>query len=126
VAKVNPHIKNLGKIYAGDIINFPSIPAEFRSLDSGQCLVQIAEKGNLREAYALLKGSSGENLPPMQLIPHWSSYDGLKFSLILKEGFSDEESAQEAVDRLPVTVSSGAKIIDQWEEGTVIFSYDVL
>jgi general secretion pathway protein A len=126
VKKVNPHIGNLSKVFAGDIINFPSIPAETKFFDRDRCLVEIAEKEDLREAYALLKGSSGKSLPPMQLIPHWNSYGGLKFSLILKEEFGDEESAQEALDRLPVTVSSGARIIEQWEEGTVIFSCDVL
>ena len=126
VENVNPHISNLNKVFAGDIINFPSIPAETKFFDSGRCLVEIAEKETLREAYALLKGSSGKNLPPMQLISHWNSHDGLKFSLILKEEFDDEESAKEAVDRLPVTVSSEAKIVDHWEEGTVSFLYDVL
>jgi hypothetical protein len=126
VKRANPHIGNLSIVFAGDIITFPSIPAETISFDSDRCLVQIAEKENLQDAYDFLKDSRGKNLPPMQLIPHWNSYGGLKFSLILREEFDDEESALETLNRLPVAVSSGAKIIEQWEEGTVIFSYDVL
>lgn len=126
VKRVNPHIGNLSKVFEGDIINFPSIPAETKFFERGRCLVEIAEKENLREAYAFLKDSIGKNMPPIRLIPHWNSYGGLKFSLILKETFGDEESTLKAVDRLPVTVSSGVRIIKDWEEGTVLFSCDVL
>ncbi len=127
VKRANPHIGNLSIVFAGDIITFPSIPAETTvSFNSHRYLVQVVEKENLQDAYGFLKDSSGKNLPPLQLIPHWNSNGGLKFSLMLKGAFVDEDSARETLNRLPVTVSSGAKIIERWEEGTVIFSYDVL
>jgi general secretion pathway protein A len=125
VSEVNPHIRNLNSVFAGDRINFPSITAE-SEMRSNYCTVQIEEKGNLHEAYALLKSSDMNNLPDLSLLSYWTSQGGLRFALVLKERFSDELSARKAIDKLPLTLSSKTKVIKGWKKGTVFFTDTII
>ena len=119
--KANPHIENLDRVISGEIVNFPAVPSDFCPASEWICWVLVAQKDSLEDIYRLYK-KYPEQLSPIQIFPYWSSREGLKFAAILKEGFADEKSAQRAITGLPQFISSGAKIIKDWDEDTVFFS----
>ncbi len=119
VEKANPHIKDPDHVAAGDIINFPAVTVKL-SPPMWTYLVQIAEKKGLGEAYELLDKYS-DKTPPLRVLPYWTNREGLKFAILLKEDFIDEESASMATRGLIPLISSSAKIISKWEKDTVFF-----
>ena len=119
VEKANPHIKNLNHVAAGDIINFPAVTAKL-SPPMWTYLVRVAEKKELGEAYELLDRYS-DKIPPLRMLPYWTNREGLKFAILLKEDFIDEESARMVIEGLIPLISSSAKIISKWGKDTVFF-----
>ena len=83
-------------------------------------LVRVAEKKELGEAYELLDRYS-DKIPPLRMLPYWTNREGLKFAILLKEDFIDEESARMATKGLIPLISSSAKIISKWGKDTVFF-----
>ena len=123
VAEVNPHIKDLDNVFAGDVINFPAIPV-MTKLPSHTTYyrVEIAETDSLEKAYLLYKGDTVKGLPPVMLLPYWNGESGLRFSLLLREGFITEAAARGALDRLSAHVSANSRVIESWSDSTVFFS----
>ncbi len=105
---------------AGDIISFPVISAESQSSPSIY-RVQVGKKDELESAHTLLQQYS-DKLPPMQILPYWNNRDGLKFSILIRGGFLDKRSAQEAIDELPALIPVDSKIVSKWEDDTVFFA----
>ncbi len=120
VKKANPGIRNLNRVTAGDVISFPVISAESQPSPSMYRL-QIGQKDELESAHTLLQQYS-DKLPPMQILPYWNTRDGLKFSILIRGGFLDERSAQEAIDKLPALISVDSKIVSNWGDDTVFFA----
>jgi len=120
VKKANPGIRNLNRVTAGDIISFPVISAESQSSPSIY-RVQVGKKDELESAHTLLQQYS-DKLPPMQILPYWNNRDGLKFSILIRGGFLDKRSAQEAIDELPALIPGHSKIVSKWEDDTVFFA----
>ena len=120
VRKANPHIKNLNHVETGNIINFPVIPTKSEPSPL-RYWVQVGKKGELGEAHRLLQKYSSK-IHPMQILPYWNSREGLKFSVFLRGGFTDERSAQKAVEKLPPLISRDAEIISKWGDDTVFFA----
>ena len=120
VKEANPHIRNLNRVVAGNVINFPVIPAKSNP-PMWSCFVQIAKGDDLGEAHRLLCKNSNKILP-LRMLPYWNDREGLKFSILLKENFTDKKLALRAISELPPTVSSDAKIISEWGENTVFFA----
>lgn len=121
IRKANPHIQDPDRIEPGAMLQIPAAPCDFRPAPGRSCRVAVARRDNLEDAYGVYRGYLGE-LPPIQVFPHWSGREGLQFDVILKEGFADEEAARRAIAGLPPSVSSGARIITQWDRDTVFFS----
>jgi len=121
IKETNPHIENLNRIMPGEVINLPAIPSAFCPASEWICWVMVAQKDNLEDIYRLYK-KYPRQLPPIQIFSYWNVREGLKFTVILKKGFTDEKSAQNAITGLPRFISSGAKIIKEWDEDTVFFS----
>ena len=121
ITEANTHIKDLNRVMPGDVINLPAISSGFCPASEWICWVQVARKDSLEDIYRLYKKYPGQ-LPPIQIFPYWSGREGLKFAVILKKGFADDKSAQSAITGLPRLISSGAKIIKEWDEDTVFFS----
>ena len=121
IGKANPRIKDLDRITPGEMVNLPAIPSDFCPASEWICWVLVAQKDNLEDIYRLYK-KYPEQLSPIQIFPYWNGREGLKFAAILEKGFVDENSAQSAIAGLPQFISSGAKIIKDWDEGTVFFS----
>jgi len=118
--EVNPHLKSIDVIVEGDVLNFPAIPAA-NMPPPWVSWVALAESGRLDEIFHLLRQYPGD-LPPARIVSWWTGGGGLRFALCLRQSFSDDKSALQAVDALPVRLSKNAKVLTRWEEGTVFFS----
>ncbi|PIP08566.1 MAG: hypothetical protein COX51_03855 [Syntrophobacteraceae bacterium CG23_combo_of_CG06-09_8_20_14_all_50_8] len=100
----------------GDTINIPARLTESNPLPEGKYWVQVAVTNNLKAAYELLTESP--NLPRFFLLPYWNKQDGVIFSVLLRDGFTDEASALSAIKGLPPPFASSARVINGWGEGT--------
>ncbi|QTA86707.1 AAA family ATPase [Desulfonema magnum] len=133
VIRANLHIKNPNRLAIGDVISFPAIPVkiqdskpELRNSFKGYW-VEIAEADNLETAFQLLRAYLSDNrnsrdIPSVRLIPYWHKHNGLKFSLILTEYFSDKISARNRLNRLSVSVFPDGKNVLSFEKETVFFA----
>jgi len=121
VADVNPHIKNLDKIVAGDIVNVPTIPAQPSIKATGERYhVEIARFTDLEKALRAYRRYKA-GVFPVTMLPHWSER-GLQFSLLLKNDFNDEAEAKRALEAVPSEIAAEGKIIAEWTPGTVFFT----
>jgi general secretion pathway protein A len=119
--RINPHIKNPDGIYVNETINFPAIPMMIGSLPKKGCWVLVDKEDVLERSYQFMRMYT-DPMYPLRMVPYWNSRDGLKFAIIIKAFFADEESAEISLKKLPSIISSGAKIISKWDDDTVFFS----
>jgi len=121
VTQVNQQIKDPDLIEIGDVIRFPAIPVKPDPLPEKVWWVQVATKERLQDAYQFLRTHSSIT-PPMRMIPCWNSREGLRFKILLKDYFADEESARSSLKGLAVAVASGAKVLAEWDGDTIFFA----
>ena len=125
IRKANLHIQNPDRVAPGVMLKLPAVPSDFRPAPERGCWVAVARRDNLEDAYGLYYGLYQQylgQLPPIQIFSHWNGREGLQFDVILKEGFADEKSARSAIATLPLSISSDAKIIKDWDKDTIFFS----
>ncbi|MBU4014068.1 MAG: AAA family ATPase [Proteobacteria bacterium] len=121
VVRINQHIKNLDGIYINEVINFPAMPIMISPLPTKGCWALVDKKDELESAYQFMR-IYPDSKGPLRMVPYWNSRDGLQFAIIIKAFFADEESAEISLKKLPSIISSGAKIITNWDDDTVFFS----
>lgn len=121
LALLNPEIKNLNGIAVGDVINFPAVPVPNNPLPAIGWWVQLARKDTLEEAYEFTRLYADSALP-LRILPYRNSREGRKFAILLRNYFTNEESAKGSLDMLPALVSTKAKIVTGWDEDTLFFS----
>jgi general secretion pathway protein A len=121
LALLNPEIKNLNGIAIGDVINFPAVPVPDNPLPAIGWWVQLARKDTLEEAYEFIRLYADSALP-LRMLPYRNSREGREFAVLLRNYFTNEESARGSLDMLPALVSSEAKIVTGWDEDTLFFS----
>ena len=121
LVKANPHIRDLNRARAGEIIHFPAIPTSPPPFRSGKRWMQVAEKKSLEEAYAFYMEYPGDG-PAINVIPAWSQQTGLSFLIILKRGFYSENGAVDAFLDLPPGLSGEVKILKPPAEDKVFFA----
>jgi general secretion pathway protein A len=119
--KANPQIKDMNKVWAGDTIHFPAIPVMGSPLPQGKTWVEIARKKSLDEAYQLFKDYPSDQ-PGIRLIPLWEKNEGLVFSIVLKNGFSGEAEAKNAIRELTEKTSYVAEIMKNISKDAVYFA----
>jgi hypothetical protein len=90
-------------------------------LPPGKVWVQIAQKRSLDEAYRLFKDYPADQ-PGIRLIPSWNRREGLIFSIVLKNGFSSEADAKDALRKLPETTAYVAEIMKNRGKDAVYFA----
>jgi general secretion pathway protein A len=124
VREANPHIRNLDHIRPGEVVHIPAIPVLSNPLPAGtgHVRVQIARSGDLDEAHRTLVNYP-KNSDPARLFSYWNGREGTVFTVLLKQDFSDEASARQAIRRLPPAIASGASIIEKWDKDTVFFAF---
>ena len=124
VKEANPHIKNLDYIRPGEIVNIPAIPVMSNPLQTGEghFRVQIARSGDLDEAHKILVNPL-QGRPPVRLFSYWNGREGTVFTVLLKQDFVDEASAQAAIKRLPLDIAAGASVISNWDKDSIFFAF---
>jgi hypothetical protein len=120
VARANPHIKNLSRVSAGEIIELPAIPAKSNPLASGKCWVRVARSEKIDEIYELYKNYQ-PTLPSLNFLPYWNSREGLAFAIVLKDSFSSMEDALGAARRLPQPLAGNAEVFAKVSDDDTIF-----
>ena len=120
---MNPHIGNLDQIKSGDVVVFPAMPVDATQWKQ-LCWIQVAEEQKLDEAHRMMHSYLDDSIP-VRLVPHWTATRGFTFSIILKEGFINKESAREALKSLPSRITNEGCVIETWEDGTIFFSHCV-
>lgn len=121
VAQVNPHIKNLGRVQAGEMIHLPALPVEKSPLPENRYWVQIAASANLEETYELYR-THKPGLPSLIFLPYWNPRQGMIFTIVLKDGSPDEITARQRITRLPTALAPGARVIKNPEQDTVFYT----
>lgn len=121
LALLNPEIKDLNGIVVGDVINFPAVPVPDNPLPAIGWWVQLARKDTLEEAYEFTRLYADSALL-LRMLSYRNSREGRKFAILLRNYFTNEESARGSLNMLPALVSSEAKIVTGWDEDTLFFS----
>jgi general secretion pathway protein A len=119
-ALANAHIKNLNRVKAGERVKLPAIPAKSNLLTSGKFWVQLARGEDIDELYDLYKHYE-TILRDVRFVPYWNGQEGLVFSIFLKDGYSDMESALAEIKKLPQSISTKAKVSANLREDTIFF-----
>lgn len=117
VARVNPHIRNINLVKQGDVIRIPARRNHKNPLPAGNCWVRIASVDTLSAAYDLVREHSKS--APLFVVPVWDERQGLRFSILLKEGFDTKEAAEQAIRSLSPDLTADATIVNKWSDDTV-------
>jgi general secretion pathway protein A len=121
VARANPHIKNLNRVQAGELIHLPALPVEKSPLAANRYWVQITASKNLEETYEFYRTYKLE-VPSLRFLPYWNPRQGMVFSIMLKDGFPDETTARRNITRLPDILASEAGVLKNLEQDTVFYT----
>ena len=121
VARANPHIKDLSRVQAGELIHLPALPVEKSPLAANRYWVQIAVSTNLEETYELYR-TYKPKLSSLRFLPYWNPRQGMVFSIMLKDGFPDETAARRSITRLPDALTSEAGVLKNLEQDTVFYT----
>lgn len=118
---VNPQITDPNRIKAGQDISIPAIPAEVKSPAQAAWWVKVDEKTILAEAIHALR-SYPDAAPPVRLVPYWSPTKDIRFVLVLRNYFSDEDAARRQLSQLSTEIAPQGEVLAGWEEGIVFFA----
>jgi general secretion pathway protein A len=117
----NPVIDDPDRVDVGQSIYLPAIPVSVGPINQKAWWILIAEEENLQAAFDYLRNYP-KNAPPVRLIPYWNSQTGNRFAIILKEHFSDQDSARQQLSRMPAGLTSQGRVLSRWEKDTVFFA----
>jgi general secretion pathway protein A len=117
VRRVNPQIKDINWIRKGDIVSVPTLRSKDNPLPAGKFWLQVANPANLPEAYKFMMANN--QLPRLLLHTYWNKNEGTVYSILLKEGFSNETAADAFMKTLPPVLASKARVISRWPNDTV-------
>jgi general secretion pathway protein A len=119
--RANPHIKNLNRVQAGELIHLPSLPVEKSPLAANRYWLQIAASKNLEETYELYRTYKLE-VPSLRFLPYWNPRQGMVFTIILRDGFPDEATARQSITRLPDALAVEAGVLKKLEQDIVFYT----
>lgn len=121
--KVNPFLKYNDKVMIGTTIMLPAIPADNEPIKQGDIVVAWKSGQDLENMYNIFRNNPDEQkLPPLAFLSFWNRKKGFEFVIVIDKKFKDINLAGEAMGKLAPEIASGAKIISQWDTGTVFFN----
>ncbi len=127
VHEVNPLIDDRNTIYVGQKIKFPSIPAAIKPMQEGNFIVVVRKGTDMKVMYDFFHDHTyREPGMPLLFLPVWNSREGMIFAVVLDKNFSDFQTAQDYLGRLPEKLKDKAQIIAHWEETSVFFNRQAL
>jgi len=118
--RANPHILDPDVLSSGDTIKFPLMHVPGEVIHPDRWRIKLADWNVLTEAYNAMVGYSHLD-PKARLVPTYDRLGEVRFVIILREEFSDKESAGKALKMLPPEVEKGAKVIPGSELGQSLF-----
>ena len=62
-------------------------------------------------------GTHKSEIASFRFLPYWNPRQGMVFSVVLKDGFSDEASARQKIASLPAALASRASVISTLRKG---------
>jgi len=117
----NPQIDDPDRVGAGQVIRLPALPVNAKPLNKTAWWVTIIDTASLQEAFDMLR-SYPESAPPVRMIPFWRPGGGTRFAVVLKQFFTNPETAQLQLNLLPPEYQPGGALVSSWGEGTVLFA----
>jgi len=117
----NPQIDDPDRVETGQVIRMPALPVSAKPLNKTAWWVTIMDTASLQEAFDVLR-SYPESAPPVRLIPFWRPGGGTRFAVILKQLFTNPETAQSQLNLLPPEYKPAGRLVSSWGEGTVLFA----
>ncbi|MCF8050023.1 MAG: AAA family ATPase [Desulfobacterales bacterium] len=121
IRNANPQIRNPKRVEVGVGIRVPAIPTKTEPPRSRTWWIRLEQKAGLNEAIDVLR-SHPEEMPPIRVIPHWHPSEGLAFSVLLKERFTDRTAAGLEVERLKTASGVEAELVSDWKPDTVFYA----
>jgi len=121
VILANPQIEDPDRVEAGQVIRLPALPASAKQLNKAVWWVTIINTASLQEAFDMLR-SYPESAPPVRMIPFWRPSSGTQFTVVLKQFFTNPETAQLQLSLLPPKYQPAGTLVSSWGEGTVLFA----
>jgi general secretion pathway protein A len=117
----NPQIDDPDRVGAGQVIRLPALPASAKQLNKAVWWVTLIDTASLQEAFDMLR-SYPESAPPVRMIPFWRPGSGTRFAVVLKQFFTNPETAQLQLNLLPPEYLPAGTLVSSWGEGTVLFA----
>lgn len=119
-ADANPHIANMDEVMAGELVTIPAIPADRPGAYREGYWIGVFEHTAIEETHKRYRTLLRRQLP-LRMVSYWTEMKGLRFAIIVKERFENEEAARQALQRLPGDSAAEAEIFAGWPEGTLFF-----
>jgi general secretion pathway protein A len=116
----NPQINDPDRVETGQVIRLPALPVSAKPLNKA-VWVTLIDTAALQEAFDMLR-SYPESAPPVRLIPFWRPGSGTRFAVVLKQFFTNPETAQLQLNLLPPEYQPAGRLVTSWGEGTVLFA----
>ena len=121
IRKANPRIRNPKKMEVGSAVKVPAIPAKVDPSPGQTWWIRLGEKDLLEEAIDAYRRHP-DAMPPIRIVPHWHPVEGLGFSILLRQTFTDKASAEYERERLSLSSEVDAELLSGWPEGTVFYA----
>ena len=126
LVKANPRIKDINKLSYGEVLSFPPVPAEIKPLKNGDIIVQMKTGKSMEDVYVFFRENPyRQTMPDTIFLSYWNKREGMTFSIVLDKCFSNTESAQEGIKKLPAPIAAEARILSNWDEDTIFFNRHV-
>jgi hypothetical protein len=121
--RVNPRIGDVNRLRYGEVLNLPSVPAAIKPLKNGDIIVQIKTGKSMEDVYFFFRENPyRQTIPKIIFFSYWNKREGMTFSTVLDKCFSNNESAQGEIKKLPALIAAEARILSHWDEDTTFFN----
>jgi hypothetical protein len=85
--------------------------------------VQIKKGKSMEDVYIFFRENPyRQTIPETIILSYWNKREGMTFSIMLDKCFSNNESAQEEIKKLPALIAAEARILPHWDEDTILFN----
>lgn len=117
----NPDIDDPDRVEIGQPIRLPAIPISIAPPTRPVWWIKIEEKDSLQGAFDFTRNYP-DSSPPVRLIPYWLPEVGMRFAVILKQVFSNPDTARLQIKLLPPAWAASSQLLDSWGERPVFFA----
>jgi general secretion pathway protein A len=119
VLQINPQISDSNNIDVGRAVLFPPLSVRIGTLRQNGCWLRVAERNTLEEAYQVLRDFPRFG-PPLVLLPQWNPHNDLRFGLLLRDCCVDQQAAESALRKMPLSLAVNAEVLSKWEEDVIL------